>query len=112
MIGADHLTLFHLAVKGNIRYLREPGFKARIIREETMEERTERYIRNGIIAKDDKYPYEFHTANYFNYIRSIKTINILGKIKLILLVRKVMHRKFNVNRRSLVRYYIYNLFGV
>jgi hypothetical protein len=101
--GTDHLILFHLATLGDIVLLNQTGIGARQHRTETTQERKSRYIREGIMDSNDRFPYENHALQYLLYILQSQTIPVGVKWTLINRMKGIFRQKFNVSPRGLVR---------
>lgn len=101
--GTDHLILFHLATLGDIVQLKQTGIGARMHRKETSLERKSRYIREGIMDPNDRFPYENHALQYLLYILQSPRIPVGVKWTLIQRLKGIFRQKFNVSPRGLVR---------
>ena len=101
--GTDHLILFHLATLGEIVLINKPGIGARLHRSETAQERKTRYIREGIMDPNDRFPYENHALQYLLYVLQSPTIPVGVKFTLVGRMKGIFKQKFNVSPRGLVR---------
>ncbi|REJ82289.1 MAG: glycosyltransferase [Bacteroidetes bacterium] len=112
VIGFDHLLIFHMAVCGHIRHLAVPGLGIRAERKESNEQRTARYIKEGIIRSNERYSYERHAAKYFSYISKSVRLSMNQKFSIIKRLIRVFRNKFEVKPKGLVRYYFHALTGL
>jgi glycosyltransferase involved in cell wall biosynthesis len=97
VIGGDHLILFSAACSGQIKMLPLTGILRRQHREETLEEKKERWQKAGLYAEvPGVSPYIQLAIEHMRLVLALQSVTIIEKAKLIRGIRNIFKSRFGI----------------